>query len=179
MGKTVVIYKSKYGTTKSYAQWIAQALGADLFDASKIGLKKLRGYDTIVLGGGLYAGGILGAKLITGNFQALEDKNLVVFTVGLADPQKPEQFQTGIDKNFTAPMKEKIKIFHLRGGMDYKNLGPLHRAGMALMKNMIQKTKEEERDEDSRQLLETYGKVVDFRDKDTISPLVAYVRSLP
>jgi hypothetical protein len=39
-------------------------------------------------------------------------------------------FQTSSTRIFTAPMKEKIKIFHLRGGMDYKNLGPLHRAGM-------------------------------------------------
>ncbi len=179
MGRTILVYKTKYGTTETYARWIAQALGADLFETSQIGPQELAGYDTIIQGGGLYAGGILGVGLITKNFDKLKDKNLVVFTVGLADPKNPSQFQSVIDKNFTQEMKSKIKIFHFRGGMDYKKLGMLHKTAMAMVKSMAQKKPENERDEETRQLLETYGKSVDFRDRASIEPLVAYVRNLP
>lgn len=33
MKKTAVIYKTKYGSTKKYAEWIAQNLSCDIFDA--------------------------------------------------------------------------------------------------------------------------------------------------
>jgi len=36
MRKTVVIYKSKYGKTKQYAEWIAAELNAPLFDHTEI-----------------------------------------------------------------------------------------------------------------------------------------------
>ncbi len=35
MGNIAVIYKSHYGTTGQYAGWIAKALGAQLFEASR------------------------------------------------------------------------------------------------------------------------------------------------
>lgn len=57
---TVVIYRSKYGSAKRYAEWIAQEVKADLFDGSKVSPADLEKYDTIVFGGSLYAVGILG-----------------------------------------------------------------------------------------------------------------------
>lgn len=33
--KTIVIYKSKYGSTKKYAEWIADALNCTAVDAKK------------------------------------------------------------------------------------------------------------------------------------------------
>ena len=41
----VVIYKSKYGTTKQYAEWIAQALDAPALEASKVQPSQLESYD--------------------------------------------------------------------------------------------------------------------------------------
>lgn len=48
MKKTAVIYKSEYGSTKKYAQWIAEELGADLLEAAKTKAAELRGYDIIL-----------------------------------------------------------------------------------------------------------------------------------
>lgn len=62
MGNIAVIYKSVYGSTKQYATWIAEALGADLLEAGQAKLETLRKYDTILYGGGLYAGGIAGIQ---------------------------------------------------------------------------------------------------------------------
>ena len=54
--KFVVVYISKYGASKQYALWLAQALGADLFDGEGLHVKDLREYSTIVFGSGIYAG---------------------------------------------------------------------------------------------------------------------------
>ena len=56
--KTIIIYHSQTGFTKRYAQWIAEASGADCFELSAARKKDLDAYDTIVYGGWACAGGI-------------------------------------------------------------------------------------------------------------------------
>lgn len=134
-------------------------------------------YDVIVYGGGLYASGILGIELITKNFDKLKNKNLIIFTVGLADPNIKSQFIPIINKNFTDEMQKYIHIFHLRGSIDYKKLGFIHKTMMAALISMVKNKKEELTDEE-KMMLDTYGDVVDFKDKATIKNIVEYVKSL-
>lgn len=178
MNNTVVVYKTKYGHTQNYAKWIAEKLNCDLYDSSDIKVEKLFNYDNIIYGGGLYASGILGVDIITKNFDKLKNKNLIVFTVGLADPNIKSQFLPIINKNFTDEMQKKVNIFHLRGGIDYKKLGILHKAMMSALKKMVKNKKEEEMTDEDKMMLNTYGEVVDFTDKTTIEPLISYVNSI-
>lgn len=173
--KIAVIYKSKYGSTKKYAQWIAEEAKGDLFNDSQINGEKLKEYHTIVYGGGLYASGIEGISIITKNFNIIKDKKIIVFTVGLASTDKKEVFTPIIEKNFTKEMADSIKFFHFRGGIDYKRLSLVHKAMMAMLKKIIAKKSEDKLTEDDKQLLDTYGDKIDFTDKSTITPLVNYV----
>lgn len=50
--KTLVIYSSKTGFVKKYAEWIAEELRADLFPADRAHKSIFRSYDTIIYGGG-------------------------------------------------------------------------------------------------------------------------------
>ena len=45
---TIVVYKSKYGSAKQYADWIAGELGCNAVDAKGIKIDDLLKYDTIV-----------------------------------------------------------------------------------------------------------------------------------
>ncbi|MCL1981945.1 MAG: flavodoxin domain-containing protein [Clostridiales bacterium] len=173
MNKVAVIFKSVYGTTKQYAQWIAEELDASLFEASSVKPDCLMDYDVVIYGGGLYAGGIIGAKLVAEN----PCKSLVVFTVGLATPETTD-YSDILAMNFTTEKLTDTKMFHLHGGMDYGKLKITHKAMMALKKRETEKTPLAERTDDGRQLLETYGGRVDFVNREAINPLVDYVRSL-
>jgi len=173
MNKIAVVYKSKYGHTKKYAEWISDELNCDLYVANKTDIDALKGYNTIIYGGGLYASGIIGVGLITKNYEALKDKKLIVFTVGLADPNIKSQFKPIIDKNFTEEMKKSIEIFHLHGGIDYSELNIIHKSMMNALKKMVEKKKEDQKTEEDRTMLETYGGVVDFTDKKSIQPIIA------
>ncbi len=173
MKKIAVIYKSLHGSTKRYAEWIAEELKASLFEASGVKPAQLTDYDVIVYGGGLYAGGIIGVKLVTKN----PCKNLVVFTVGLGTPETSDYTEI-LTKNFTAEYLEKSKVFHLHGGIDYQKLSIIHRVMMAFKKKESEKIPLNERTSDDRSLLETYGGKVDFTDRETIKPLVDYVHEL-
>jgi len=178
MNKIAVIYKSKYGNTKKYAEWIAQKSRAKLFSFKEANIGKLSTYGTIVYGGGLYASSINGVSLITRNFGALKDKNVVIFTVGLATTEDKEIFRPILEKHFTEEMRKKIQFFHLRGGIDYKRLSLLHKAMMAMLRAVIIRKKPEEISEDDQIMLATYGGKVDLTDKRAIDPLVAYITSL-
>ena len=173
MNNIAVVYKSIYGSTKRYAQWIAEEAKADCFEYSEIKAKKLMEYDTIIYGGGLYASGIAGVSIITKNYEILKDKKIIVFTVGLASTDKEEAFLPIIEKNFTKEMRDSIKFFHLRGGIDYKKLGIIHKSMMSMLKAVISKKSSEELSDDEIGILATYGKSVDFTDKNMIKSLLS------
>ncbi len=100
-----------------------------------------------------------------------------MFTVGLADPNSTD-YSAIINKNFTLELLSKTKFFHLRGGIDYKKLSPLHKCMMAMMKRTIQRKPEFEREADDKEFLDTYNSKVSFEDERTIVPVIAYVSDL-
>jgi len=174
MKKVAVIYSSKYGTTKKYASWISEELDADLLDRSTVRLEQISSYDIVVYGGGLYAGGISGVDLVTKN----PPRKLIIFTVGLANPAGTDYSEI-LKKNFDPSLLSEIKVFHLRGGIEYKKLGVVHRVMMCMMKKLvIGKKSPDEYTEEDQAFNETYGGKVDFTDRNAIKPIVEYIRTL-
>lgn len=181
MNRIVIIYKSKYGSTKQYAQWTAQTLNCDIFEQQKFTPQMFKNYDIIIYGGGLYAGGINGISLITKNLELLKNKKIIVFTCGLADPKNAtniKNINNNIDKAFDVQVKSKIKFFHLRGGIDYSKLSIVHKSMMAMLKHVLLKKDKNSLTREDKELLETYGKSVDFTDKSTIQPIISYIKNL-
>lgn len=112
MKSIAIVYKSKYGSTKKYAQWITEEIRGDLFESSEVTTNKLMEYDIIVYGGGLYASGIAGISVITKNFDALKHKDIIIFTVGLGSTNRDEVFHPIINKTFSKDkMEPKSRTF--------------------------------------------------------------------
>ena len=88
--KTLVVYRSHYGSTRRYAQWLAQALDADAAEERQADARLVQNYECVIFGGGLYAGSIAGAARMAKLYGALQGKRLAMFTVGLSDPSDPE-----------------------------------------------------------------------------------------
>jgi menaquinone-dependent protoporphyrinogen IX oxidase len=169
--KIAVIYKSKYGTTKSYAQWIAEELKAELFEKKEFNSGKFKEYDCVILGGGMYAGAILGSDLI----KKIHCKNLIFFTVGLADPMTTD-YSTHIKKIFPDGIPENTEVFHFRGGIDYEKLSFVHKKMMSMLHNLV--SKKENSSDEEKLFVSTYGSKVDFTDKNSINPLIEYVKDI-
>lgn len=174
--KTVVIYKSKTGFTRKYAEWIAEDLSADIFDVTKVDINMLTKYDTIVYGGSLYAVGIIGVKLITKNLDKLKRKKIVVFATG-ASTSRDEVISEVMNKNFTVEQQKYIKFFYLRGGFNYNKLNPFDKFLMTLLKWKIKKKNPSELSDDEIGILAIYDKVVDFTQKKNIDKIKTYINS--
>lgn len=172
--KNVVIYKSKTGFTKKYAEWIAEELSADIFEVSKVSANILPDYDTVIYGGGLYAGGINGLKFITQNLGKLKGKKVIVFTTG-ASPSREEVIIEVRNKNFTSKQQRQIGFFYLRGGFDYNKLKLIDKLLMTLLKIRLKKKKELTTDE--KGMLAAYDTPVDFTEKQNINELISDVNS--
>lgn len=81
--KPVVLYASRYGHTQRYAQWLGESLGCPVWNVKGLSPASLASYDTIILGGSLYAGGMGGLSFLTRHAKA---QKWVLFTCGVADP---------------------------------------------------------------------------------------------
>ena len=183
MKKALVVYKSAYGSTKKYAEWIADELKCDILEKDKCKKEQLKDYDIIIYGGGLYAGKVNGIELITSEFENIKDKSIILFTCGLADTEDSKNIQhiiSDINKVFTDDMKRLIKIYCFRGGIDYSKLSFVHKMMMAMMYKVIVGKSRKSKDEweKNKAFIESYGKEIDFTDREAVVPLVKYVRKL-
>ena len=132
MNKTIVFYKSKFGTSKDYAYWISNTIDCQVFDYSNVTIDKLLQYDTIILGGDLYTNGINGVSMITRNFKKLKDKKIIIFTAGLSSSNNPDFFYPSLDMLFSKEMQEKIIFFHFPLSINNPSLGYLNIKGSDL-----------------------------------------------
>jgi len=143
--------------TKKYAEWISEELSSDIFDISKVTANMLTAYDTVIYGGGLYAVGISGVKLITKNLYKLKNKKVVVIATG-ASPFREEAVNEVRNMNFISIEQKHIQFFYLRGGFNYSKLKPIYKVLMTLLKwKIIWKAKRNKAlTHDERGMLETY-----------------------
>ncbi|MCE5287397.1 MAG: flavodoxin domain-containing protein [Pelosinus sp.] len=166
-----VAFKSKYGTTEKYAKWIAEEVGADIYPVDEIKADDLEKYDTVVYCGGLYVGGIMGLAFIKKNYWKFRKKKVIVVAVG-STLKKGDAIAEIKNKNFSEAMKTGVKLFILRGGLNYPQMHIFDRFLMFLLVTSIKFKKQSNLDDDSKGILATYGKVVDFTNKKTIAPIV-------
>lgn len=181
MENVAIIYRSKYGTTRQYAQWLATELGCDIFEARKFQLEDIEHYDTMIYGAPVYRGGVTGVKLLRTEIEIFGTKHLVIFTCGMSDPlveKTRRDVRDRLIKALTSDVLARIKVFYLRGAINYKTLRPHHKLMMAIMRRSVTRKDPATRTEDDRQFLATYGKSVDFTDEKAIHQIAEYVRQL-
>ncbi len=172
---TIVIYKTKYGATKKYADWIAEELGCEAVDAKKITLDDIIKYDTIIYGGGLYAEVINGVHMLTKNMDKLKDKKIAVYTTGITPTDCRDYYdKMVIEKNFKDGLPENVRVFNYLGKMVVDELSLVHRTALKTLKKIMQG--KENPTEMEKLLVELCDADGDFCDKKAICELIEYVR---
>lgn len=174
----IVVYKSKTGFVRNYAEWIAEELSADIFEVSKVSINMLTKYDTVVYGGSLHAVGINGVKFITKNIDKLKVQKLVVFASG-ASPSNEKVIKEVIANNFTSDQQKLVKFFYLRGGFNYNKLPTFDKVLMTLLKWKIKNKKRQNKElsPDEIGMLDVLSTPADFTNKKNIDDIIAYINS--
>ena len=172
MDKTVVIYKSKHGSTKKYAEWIGEELECPVLSADDFSKKELEDYENIIFGGCVQAGGIMGFDLIKKNMRRLAGKKLVIFAVGLNIMQKETRMQLR-EINFNRRKVAHLTCYYCPGAYDPEKIRGIDAGIMKMMVNMLEKKPSLETTEEDRRLLKNVKNGADLTDRKYIEPIIA------
>lgn len=176
--KVLVLYKTKHGSTKKYAGWIGDALNADVSDVSeKDWEKQVDRYDMIIYGGNLNEKGINGIANFRAKMTSHPDKKVVYFAVGSFPPSE-DTLPVLLNSNFPERLRKTVKLFHFRGRLDFLSLGFWEKFLMrGVRARILEKKKKEELTSAENEILLAFEQEMDWSDKNSIQPLVDYVKS--
>ncbi len=176
MANGLVIYKSKYGATKKYAEWLSEELEYDIFDLSNVEIKQVLKYQNILLCGGIYASGINGLTFFKKHFEVLRNKNIAIFCVG-ASPYDEKLFEEIKMRNLKVEMQN-IPIYYGRGAWDERKMKFFDRTLCNILQKAVAKKDPANYEPWETALVSALGKTCDWTDKKYLQPLIEYMKNI-
>ncbi len=173
MGLTIS-YSGFYGSSQRYAEELGRIMGTPSSDVREADFSIT---SAAVHFGSLYAGTVCGLSLFCRRLPP--SVPFAVASVGIADPAisgNAEKIADDIRRIVPQDMHSRMRIYSLRGILDYSLLSPRHRAMMWMLRLWI-KAGREMTDED-RMILGTYGGRSDFFDPRSVLPVAEWLRTL-
>lgn len=169
----IILYRSKYGATKKYADWLCEATDFDVAKTAKADIKQIEPYETVILCGGIYASGIAGLSFLKKNYDRLQSKKIAVFCVG-ASPYDPAAFEAIKAHNLKEDLKN-IPIFYGRGAWDQKKMKFTDRTLCKMLQKAVAKKDPQEYEPWEKALMSAAGKVCDWTDQKYLEPLLQFI----
>jgi menaquinone-dependent protoporphyrinogen IX oxidase len=137
--KGVVVYKGRYGATAQYANWLAEILHFPAYEGNELKKINLNEYDCIIAGTSVYIGNMLLANWIKSHEKMLMSKKLFLFVVCGTPSSDVTELDSLLRKNISPALRERMKVFFLRGRMIKSKLSLLDsialRLGASIQKN--------------------------------------------
>ncbi len=174
MEKGIILYQSKYGATEKYAQWLRDALGFDMVQTKAADVKTVLAYDTILLGGGVYASGIAGISFLKKHIGKLAGKKIAVFCVG-ASPYDQDAVDQMVQRHFAGQLQG-IPLFYCRGAWNEEKMSFSHRTLCKMLQKAVSKQDPATYEPWQAALMSAIGQSRDWTDRAYLEPLIAYVQ---
>ena len=132
----VVIYSGKYGSTRQYAEWIAEDLSAQVKPAKQAGEGDLAGADTVVLGSSVQVESLTMKAWIGRHWPVLKGKRVILYSVSATNPADEPAIKAILQRSLTPEMISHVRFFPLHGRIRLADYGfPLRQIMKAMMKS--------------------------------------------
>ena len=174
--KTIVVYKSKTGFTKRYAEWIADELKCDISEYKNISGTSVVRYDLIIFGSRLHAGRIDGLDKIKELIAHNGNSDLIVFATGAMPSAAEDTLEEIWRSNFTEDELNRTPHFYMQGGLDYEKMGMFDRFLMKAFATALRKKRNKTQEEISTE--QAIKSSFDASSREYIAPLIQYVNSI-
>lgn len=174
MSKGIILYQSKYGATKKYAEWLHHETGYDCIQTKTANVKTLQDYDTIILGGGVYASGIAGLSFLKKNIEQLSNKKIAVFCAG-ASPYDENAINQIKELHFKNALLN-IPLFYCRGAWNEAAMSFGDRTLCKMLQKAVAKQDPSTYEPWQQALMGAIGQSCDWTDKKYLEPLLAFIR---
>lgn len=171
MARSIVIYTSKRGSTKQYAEWISEELGAECKSLEECKGIDLIDYDVIIYGGWLRGSGIVGFKKFKDMVVALEDR-VILYVTGISE-YNPANYMQICEINFDS-MEDaaKMQLFFCPGRYDINAVKGLDKMMMKIAKSVLKSGKTPEGASDADKMIENIEKGCDKVNIGYIKPVI-------
>lgn len=166
----IILYQSKYGATRKYAQWLAERTGFPYIETKKAKIADVQKYDAVILGGGIYASGIAGLSFLKKHIETLAGKKLIVFCAG-ASPYEERAFQEIVEHNMTGKLSA-VPCFYCRGAWDMAAMNAIDRNLCKMLRKATAKKPPSEYEPWERALMEAGEEKRDWTDPKYLDPIL-------
>ena len=139
MSRILVVYQSKTGFTKRYAELIAGALDACAADIRKVSRQTLSGCEVLIFGGRAHAGRLSGLSRAKRLYQRSGAKHFAVFATGATPNRAEETIEQFWDKNLSPKERAEIPHFYMQSGLCYEKMGFVDKFMMKGLSSMLKK----------------------------------------
>lgn len=170
----VILYQSKYGATKKYAQWLSEETGFPIVETKKAKIEDIRQYGTIILGGGVYASGVAGLSFLKKNMDALQGRKIMAFVVG-ASPYDENDFQAVVQHNMKDALRN-IPCFYCRGAFDMDAMTVVDRSLCKMLQKSVAKKKPEDLENWEKALMAAKDEPRDWTDREYLQPILQMLK---
>lgn len=155
--KSLILYKSKWGSTKEYAEYIhSKVQNTDIFSIDGFDPSKLSEYDKVVIGSRVFTGNIQGVNFLQNNWYRLKDKKVYFFAVGLLAPED-ESSKKGYEA-IPQEIRNNIQFIKLPGKVDLTKLNFFEK----LLFRMVKSQKGKSIPFENKFSLENTQQIIDF-----------------
>ena len=161
----VIYYKTKYGATEQYANWLSQDLG---FEAKNIKNGPKPGSENIIIiGSSIIMGKLKARNWIKKYWSMIKNKDVIILAIdGLKVDSKDRD--EAMARSLHSEILNKVKVFHLRGRFDHSKIN-------FLLSKMTKKAMENEKDPVVKK---EWTEGFDDVKREYLNPIIAYIKSL-
>lgn len=133
--KTLVLYKTKWGSSKEYAEWLSEDIKSDIYSVDDFNSNDLNIYERVILFSRTFIGNIEILPFIVNNWSILKEKKVVLVAVGLVDPNS-EQGKASYNK-IPSEIRSNIFYFKVKGKVERSKLPMALKVMYSLVKGKI------------------------------------------
>ncbi len=172
---TLVLYHSKYGTTKKYAEALARELSCPAINQETARDQDLTLADTLVFGSSIRASGLGFSRFVKNHAAALEGKHLIFFCVG-ASPTPSEEDLEQVRVRSLGKTYPDAPLFYCRGEWDMDSMTTMDRLLCKALLKTLEKKDTSTMAPWEKALKEAGQTKTSWYDEKYIAPILAAVR---
>ena len=173
--KTIIIYNSKTGFTKRYADWLAEELCCGVHPYKGFAKSSIEANDIIIFCSRVHAGKIEHLKDVKQHFNTQSKQSLIVVATGATPAAVVDAIKKIWANNFTDTEIKSIPHFYLQSGLNYEKMGFVDRIIMKTVSRLMQRKKD--KNEEEAGFEQAIRHSYDISSKEYIMPVVTFVRN--
>ena len=170
---TLILYKSKTGFTKRYANIIAKETGGTAMGCKDGTPKLLASFDRILFGSRMHAGRIDGLSKARNLFQKNGIKLSALFVTGAMPNTETEAIEEMWKNNLTSEELTSLPHFYIQSGLCYEKMNFIDKTMMRVFSFMMKQKKHKTPEEIL--FSEILARSYDISSEEYVQPLLRYL----